>query len=237
MATQSGQRAQFRQAAAALQRASKVPGKSVLTQSYLRFEAALSTTATNYKFDVLVNESTQATNWVTQQKLAIQDAFYVGQIGFFLILPQTAGGYDSPLYTYPAVGGPNSGVTNQLTAATAVVASTIWHGNMQLIIDQRTVLTAWDLMRHYKVPVTQNNFTTTGVATGAPTAPYHAALDSSNFADDGFYPCEPNIVLNGGNKNILSVNLPAPLTGITTNGRLVIIMRGLLAQNASNLNG
>jgi hypothetical protein len=42
---------------------------AILSQSFLRSEVALAVGQTSYKFDLLVNELTQATNWNTQTKL------------------------------------------------------------------------------------------------------------------------------------------------------------------------
>jgi len=83
MASTVGSRLAFEKAKEGIQRAGFSLGQAVLSQSYLRLEVSLSTSITNYQFPVLVNDvsasATAATN--LEQRLNLQDAFYVSQIG------------------------------------------------------------------------------------------------------------------------------------------------------------
>jgi len=222
MATQLGQRLVFKNAKAAVTRAGLSPANAVLSQSYLRFEVPLSTSQTTYTFDTLVNENTNP-NYVTQQKLNLQDAFVTSAIGFFLAVPASSGTTETafPLYSYP----------NQTAFASAsdVDAYTIYNGSMQLTVNQRTIITAWDLSRHYFVPQTQ------GLITRASTSPFNA-IDQLDLSENGFYPAEPNIVMVGSKKNILQVQLQTGLASIQANSRLVCVFRGILAQNVTPVN-
>jgi hypothetical protein len=78
------------------------PAKAVLSQSYLRFEAPLTTTTTQYNLDVLVNDNLNPNN-VTQNKLNLQDAFIASQIGIFIGIPATNSVAEGrvKLYSYP----------------------------------------------------------------------------------------------------------------------------------------
>jgi hypothetical protein len=222
MSSQIGQRLVFQNSKNAIKRAGLNPAAAVLSQSYLRFEVPLSTSTTTYTFDTLVNENTNP-NYVTQNKLNLQDAFVVSGIGFFLAVPPTGATTDTafPLYSYP----------NQVAfaSATDTDAYTIYNGNMQLTVNQRTIITGWDLTRHYFVPQTQ------GLVTRAATSPYNA-IDQIDLASDGFYPAEPNIVLVGSKKNILQVQLNTGLATAQANSRLVCVFRGILAQNVTPVN-
>ena len=222
MSTQIGQRLVFQNSRNAIKRAGLNPAAAVLSQSYLRFEVPLSTSVTTYTFDTLVNENTNP-NYVTQNKLNLQDAFVVSGIGFFLAVPPTGATTDTafPLFSYP----------NQVnfTGTSDDAAYTIYNGNMQLTVNQRTIITGWDLTRHYFVPQTQQN-----VAKAAAT-PW-ANIDQLDLANDGFYPAEPNIVMVGSKKNVLQVQLNSGLASITANSRLVCIFRGILAQNVTPVN-
>jgi hypothetical protein len=226
MASQLGQRLAFQNASNAVKRAGQSPANAVLSQSFLRLETGLVAGNTQYKFDVLVNENTQTTNFNTQTKLNLQDSFIVSQIGFFICTPASSTDASYRLLTYPnktAFGATNSGYMN-----------TIYNGYMQLTINQRTIIPNWDLYKHLDVPTTQQNMVT---ATFATTAGAGLLAEDQNNADDfGFFPCEPNIVLVGSKKNELSVTLPAGLTAVTANSRLVCIFRGILAQNTTSVN-
>jgi hypothetical protein len=222
MSSQIGQRLVFQNSKNAIKRAGLNPASAVLSQSYLRFEVPLSTSTTTYTFDTLVNENTNP-NYVTQNKLNLQDAFVVSGIGFFLAAPSTSATTETafPLYSYP----------NQVAfaSATDTDAYTIYNGNMQLTVNQRTIITGWDLTRHYFVPQTQ------GIVTRASTSPFNA-IDQLDLASDGFYPAEPNIVMVGSKKNVLQVQLNTGLATVQANSRLVCIFRGILCQNVTPVN-
>ena len=222
MASQIGQRLVFQNSKNAIKRAGLNPASAVLSQSYLRFEVPLSTSTTTYTFDTLVNENTNP-NYVTQQKLNLQDAFVVSGIGFFLAVPASSATTETafPLYTYP----------NQVAFATATDtdAYTLYNGQMQLTVNQRTIITGWDLTRHYVANQTQQ------LVTRAAASPY-SNIDQNNLATDGFYPAEPNIVLVGSKKNILQVQLNTGLATVQANSRLVCVFRGILAQNVTPVN-
>jgi len=233
MPSQLGQRLAFQNAANVVKRAGMNPASAVLSQSFLRMEAVLSASATTYKFDVLTTENTNGTI-ITQQKLNLQDAFVISQIGVFLCCPTGLTDNAFNLLTYPTIGKLDGAVGN-FTAAQALTTIGFYNGQLQLNVNQRTIITGWDLTRHYRVPTTQQNATTTGVATGAPTAPMHNTSDSLDLSSDSFYPCEPNVVINGGKKNDLTIVLPAAVTA-PSNARVTIVFRGILAQNVTSVN-
>ena len=222
MASQIGQRLVFQNSKNAIKRAGLNPASAVLSQSFLRFEVGLVAGQTTYTFDTLVNENTNA-NFITQSKLNLQDAFVTSAIGFFLAVPNSAATTETafPLFTYP----------NQVAfaAATDVDAYTIYNGSMQLTVNQRTIITGWDLSRHYVANQTQQ------LQPRAAATPF-TAIDQNNLASDGFYPAEPNIVMVGSKKNILQVQLNTGLATVQANSRLVCIFRGILAQNVTPVN-
>lgn len=249
MPSQIGQRLAFTNAANAVKRAGLNPGGAVLSQSYLRLEVAAAAAATSYKFDVLVNEnSTTPTTGNTTQKLNLQDAFVCNQIGFFLGVPgsTTAVNEYRPL-TYPQVGNLNNQTGNFTagTTGTALQALSFYNGFFQLTINQRTVITAWDLMRHYFVPTTQGNTVTSTQFTGVPTtptvtaftAPTHLAGDDAiDMSNHGMFPTEPNIVFAGNKKHDFSISLPNGIVAIPSGLRIICILRGILAQNVTAIN-
>ena len=245
MPSQIGSRMAFQNAANAVKRAGLNPSNAVLSQSYLRLEVQLSTSSTSYKFDVLTNESVNGTI-NTQQKLNLQDAFVINQIGFFLCVPTSTTDTTARLLTYPAI---NSTVTTTGTGATfsatnAAALYTLYNGFMQLNVNQRTVMTAWDLYRHLFIPTVQlagnASVGTAALINPGTGAGGHFNDDNFNAADMGMFPTEPNIVLAGNKKNDLTVTLPTAVSSLpTTTGtvtRLVCITRGILAQNVTPIN-
>lgn len=237
MPSQIGQRLAFTNAANAVKRAGLNPGGAVLSQSYLRLEVNAVASTTSYKFDVLTNETaTTPTTGNTTQKLNLQDAFVCNQIGFFLGVVGTGATTINeyrPL-TYPAIGN-IAGAVGNFTAATALQALSFYNGYFSLTINQRTVITAWDLMRHYRPTVTQMNGVT--ATTAVPTAPIHVvAEDSFDASNDGMFPTEPNIVFAGNKKHDFNVTLPLGIVAIPTGLRIIAIMRGILAQNVTAIN-
>lgn len=220
--SQIGQRLVFQNSKNAIARAGLNPGAAVLSQSYLRMEVPLVAGVTNYTFDILVNENTNP-QYVTQNKLNLQDAFVLSQLGFFLGVPATSATNEAafPLLTYP----------NQVSFSSTndVAAQAIYNGQMQLTVNQRTIITAWDLNRHYQVNQTQQ------LVARAASTPF-SNIDQVNLDTDGFSVVEPNVVLVGSKKNILQVVLPAGLASVEPNSRLICVMRGILAQNVTSVN-
>lgn len=238
MPSQIGQRLAFQNASNAIKRAGLNPSRAVLSQSYLRLETPISATATSYKLDVLTTENTQPATYPTQLKLALQDAFVISTLFVGIYAPNdgtaTGSTTTTPL-SYPTIGNIAGGAGNCVAADSAKLLG-IYNGFMQLNVNQRTILTGWDLYRHLRVPTNQAN-AVTGTAV-APTAPIHIVYDSQDGSSDGFYPVEPNIVLDGSKKNDLTITLPYALGAFTANYnyRFCVIARGILAQNVSAVN-
>lgn len=233
MSTTVGQRLAYQNAKTAIKNAGLSAGKAVLSQSYLRFEVLTVANVTQYKFDVLVNENNQTVNWNTQQKLNLQDAFVASSIGFYYAVPSSSTDTTFRLLTYPTIDTTLFSVTN------APAAYALYNGFWQLTINQRTVVTAWDLARHlYIPPTTMNSYSTVKAAASvAFVTPEHANLDKFDGSQDGQFPVEPNIVFSGANKHDFNISLPVGIASFPTNTRIVCLMRGILAQNVTVVNG
>lgn len=217
--SQTGLRLVYANAKNTLMRHNINPAKAVLSQSYLRFEAPLSLTTTQYNFDVLVNDNLNPA-YVTQNKLSLQDSFICSSLGIYIAIPASASVSEGTvkLYSYPD--------ETVFTAATALALNTLYSGFLSLTVNQRVIVPSWDIYRHYCAPLTQNG-SPVNVAAGS-------SLDNStNFATDGTYNVEPNMVFVGSKKNQLQITIPQALTAIPANSRVCIIARGLLAQNST----
>jgi hypothetical protein len=84
----------------------------------------------------------------------------------------------------------------------------------------------WDLWRHWQTNQTQQ---TAALGAGSPE-------DQFNGADDGFYPMQPFILLIGSQNIQVNINLPISPTTVDANSRLVLMFRGILAQNSTVVN-
>lgn len=218
MASTVGTRLAFEKAKNAIQAAGFSLNQAVLSQSFLRSELTLSTTKTLYQFPILVNDNSQGTPPSTANLLALQDAFYCSSIGIFFAKPSSSTDTTFQLVTYP-----NASIFS--TANTASSLYSFYNASLSLTVNNRQIVPSYDVYRHYSVPQQQ----TTANADYTTSAINYK--DQQSGADSGFYPVEPGWVMVGSKQNVLQINLPAALTAVESNSRVVIIMRGHLGQN------
>lgn len=188
--------------------------KFVLTMSTLKLEQAIVAGQTLYTFPVLTFDTQVAAPFNTEIRLKQQDTFIVSHMAYFLALP--TGATDTawiPLtYESPA-----------LTAANAVPMRSLWQGDIKITIGNYVYVYNWDLLRHYYAPQTQQ---TAALGAGSPT-------DQKRLGEDGFWPVEPTVALLGTEDNLIQVNLDAAPATFNANARLVIMFRGVNAQNST----
>lgn len=218
MASTVGSRLAFEKAKNAIQSAGFSLSQAVLSQSFLRTELTLSTSKTLYQFPILVNDNSQGSPTNTSNLLALQDAFYCSSIGIFFAKPSSSTDTTFQLVTYP-----NASIFS--TANTASSLYSFYNASLSLTVNNRQIVPSYDVYRHYSVPQQQ---TTTNADYTTSAINYK---DQQSGADSAFYPVEPGWVMVGSKQNILQINLPAALTAVETNSRVVIIMRGHLGQN------
>jgi len=218
MATQMGSRMVFENAKTLVRSLGYSVEHAKLTQSYLRSEVALSTSIANYHLPVLVNDTQNGASRVNEKRLNLQDIFVTTEIAV-LIGVGSATNTKAPLYTYP-----NQSI---FTAATDDDLLSIYNGYLNLTINNEQVLPAWDVLRHYFVPQTQG-----GVGITAQTV---FPIDQWAASQDGFYPVEPGIVMNGAaNINFQLTANGAPAT-VLANSFICVIQRGILCQNVTTV--
>ena len=212
MATQMGSRMVFENAKTLVRSLGYSVEHAKLTQSYIRSEVALSTSIANYHIPVLVNDNQNASGpRVNEKRLNLQDIFVTTEIGVFIGVG-TSTNTAAKLYTYP-----NATV---FTSATDDDLWSIYNGYLNLTINNEQLLPAWDVIRHYFVPQTQQSASTT---------------DQWAASSDGFYPVEPGIVMNGAaNINFQLTANGAPAT-VETNSFIAVIQRGILCQNVTTV--
>lgn len=215
----SNSRASYRVATQALERAGLSAQRAKLTQSYLRFEALMSTSVTQYNLAVLVNQAStgaSGSSFPTENKLNLQDSFIASEIGVFIGKPSSASDATYKLFSYPDPG----------TFTTSATASyTLYNGFFKLTVDNSNVAPYWDLNRHLKIPTTNYS------------APATASTGQVNMITEfdgntqGFAPVQPCWIFNGKQNIQASINLPTAVSTVETYQRVIVILRGHLAQN------
>lgn len=204
-----------------------------LTPSYLRFEAKLNRTETQYSFPIVVTQQgTNTTQSPTEQRLQLQDSFFISHIQYAIQIYTGTGVGD--LYRYVPFTYP-SNLGNVDGAFGSYGAYRLWGGYLRFTINNDVVLTGWDCYRHLYVPQTQNQ----AWINPFPISQFFNAYDEYDGSQDGYYPMEPNIVLIGSRNNELNLILPESLgtaigTG-STDVRAIITVRGVLAQNSTTV--
>jgi len=214
-------------------------GNKVLSQSDLISEINLSANKSNYNFGINVNQLQNGQPiYQTERRLNLQDTFFCSQIGYFLRVVQTYTGntdFQYKLFTHPPgqlVG--TGGLTDWSN-----YCDTLWNGSLNLSINNRTIVPEWDLWRHYETPQTQfPTYVTAGTNYGF-TIPIN---DEVYGAQSGMFPCEPMWVLDGSYDNVMQCNFNNSLAALfsgTGTGQftlhMVIVMRGILAQNCGKI--
>jgi len=147
--TTVGQRIVFENAKTTLKNNGIEPNTAILTQSYLRLEQPVTTTATNIVFPILVNQTFGSSNttFITERRLQLQDSFVVSDLALFLFFPSAVGATTSHLYSYPSFF---------ITAASYAQYQQIYHGYLTLSVNNQVIVPFWDVQRSYKVNQTQN---------------------------------------------------------------------------------
>jgi hypothetical protein len=86
-----------------------------------------------------------------------------------------------------------------------------------------------DCYRFYSVPQQQQ------VANAYFTSSAIAFKDQQDGSNSALYPIEPGIVFSGSKQNIVQISLPAALTAVETNSRVILYFAGHLAQNVTSV--
>jgi hypothetical protein len=213
MSSQVGARLVFKNAQEALVRAGVNPNSAILSQSYLRFENTLSTTKTSYDFGVLNNQTISGQSQTpTEQRLNLQDAFYISEMMIYIAKASSATDASFKLSTYPSP-------TVFTTSGAAAALYTLYNGVLSLTVNNRQIVPASDMVKFLETPQTQ--------ATGATNSP----IDQFDGAFSNVV--EPNLVLIGSKNSLFNITIPSAFAALDANTRVVILVRGVLAQNVT----
>lgn len=215
MQTQGGARLVYKNAQEALLRANVNPRNAILSQSYLRFENFLSTSKTSYDFGVLNNQSISGqAQTPTEQRLNLQDAFYISEIMVYIAKPSSATDTSYKLNTYPSS-------TIFTTSGASAALYTLYNGVLSLTVNNRQIVPNSDLTKFLQIPQTQ--------ATGAANSPIDQF--SGSFATT----VEPNLVLIGQKNSLFNITIPNAFAALDANAKVIILVRGVLAQNVTSV--
>jgi hypothetical protein len=193
--------------------------QAVLTQSYVRSEVAISASVTNYRLPIVITDNS-STIFNTMRPVNLQDVHVVSSLFIGLAAPSSSTDTAFPVCSYPSVGA-------GFTAAQADAALTLYNGFLSIQVNNQNVLPSYDILRSYYVPQTQG-----GVGITAQTV---FPVDQIDGADNGFYPIEPNLLLNGGANIVASIVLPAAISTVKADSRIVAIFRTILCQNVTSV--
>lgn len=179
------------------------------TQSFLRLELALSTSITRYQFQIL--NQTSGSQFNTEQRLNLQDSFVVSSLAVLLGKPSSSTDTTFELDTY----------ANATKYTNAAAMNAVYNGNLQVSVNNDVIVPAWDIQRHFYRPQTQL------------TAATNSPADQKRLAEDAFYAVEPNVTAIGSKNTVITINLPAALSAVDASSRIIVFLRGVLAQNST----
>lgn len=167
----------------------KYPDNPVISRSYIRMEQYLVNGKSEYRFD----HTRQSTDAPTENKLADQDAFFVTDIGIFLLAESTTVPGIGVLQTYPnPVQFPNGASAAFLQNADL---EHLYNGKFSIKIGDTTWLPDQPIFDCRVVNTAQQ----TALATN----------DSERHPGDGFIACHPKPTLLGMENNELKLIVPA----------------------------
>ena len=203
----------------------KYKAGTIITPGYLRLDQSIQGTFTSVTFNVLVNQGT-ANN--TERRLNITDVFEMTHIGVYLMKAgSTTAATQAEIGAAKLRSNNNALVFTGANEATAL--ENFYNGTLRVVINSVVYLEAMDCRRFYRVETAQK-----GVGPAVITT--DDGWPSPNY---GMSELTPNIALNGGGKNDITVTFPnsAAVGGTNSQNFLVFYTRGFLCQNASKLNG
>ena len=220
--SQIGARLVFENSKTLIQQLGYDASHAVLTPSFLRSEVLLTTSSASYHVPVLINDSQNGNPTVRETRLALQDLFIVAGIQVVLTSGASTSG-SAKSYTYPNLTAFSTG---------AAQLYNVYNGYFNVQVNNQNILPKWSLLQHLDVQRTQQN---TNFNAASATSPAQFSIDSTNFDQDGFIVCEPNIVLNGASNINANIILPAAPSTLDANTYVGILFYGILAQNCTSV--
>jgi hypothetical protein len=220
MINQRGARLTFENARNFVQSQGYDVSQAILTQSYVRSEVAISASVTNYRLPIVITDNS-STIFNTEARVNLQDVHVVSSLFIGLACPSSSTDAAFPVLSYPST------TFGAFNGAEADAANTLYNGFLSVQVNNLNVMPRYDILRSYFVPQTQGGI---GI-----TAQTNLPIDQLDAGENGFYPIEPNLLLNGGANIVASIILPAAIATVKANSRIVAIFRTILCQNVTSV--
>ncbi len=185
-----------------------------LTQSTLRLEQPISLTTPLYNFPIAVTQQGAQNPFLTEIRLQQTDTFVPTQM--FVGFGNAANAADIAFKVIPY---PNP----FLFPTGAASMQTLYNGQMKFQINNYQYMYGWDLNRHYCANQTQQ---TAAAGAGSP-------VDQIDGSQDGYYPLQPFVLFNGLQNLSFNLILPGAITAVDGAARIVVMLRGVIAQNST----
>lgn len=192
------------------------------SQSEIRLETLLNIVNNTFTFGVTPQQANSA-NIVfnTEQRLNLQDSLVINEYGIFVAAPSSNTDTNFQLKTY------GNTQTFPTGASAANIDGTFYsNGNFQVRCNNDVVAPFRGLFNHWYKPQTQQT-----LALGAASP-----ADQIRGCEDGMVTMEPNLVLIGSKNYQPQIVLPVALAAVEAFQRVVLIFRGVLAQNSTVVN-
>lgn len=192
------------------------------SQSEIRLEVELNATSTNFLFGVTTNDqNSTGVIFPTENRLDMQDTLIVSEHAVFLANPASRTDVNFNLFSY---------ANTQAFAAADIAGLTntfFKNGSLYCTADKDVIIPYRGLIAHYNANETQQ---TAALGAGSPQDEVHSS-------EDGFITDEPNWYVIGTKGYKPSIVLKNALPSVTNSfTRAVLILRGNLAQNSTNMN-
>lgn len=189
-----------------------------LSQGEVRLEVELAANSTNFKFGLTQNQpNSTGVLFNTENRLNMQDTLLCNELAIFVCAPSSRTDTTFKLRTY---GNP---VDFTAGAADAIDTTMYSNGYMRIGVNNDVIVPYRGLLNHWYKPQTQQ---TAALGAGSPD-------DQLRGAEDAFITEEPNILLIGSKGYVPEIILPAALATVDAFSRIVLIGRGILAQNST----
>lgn len=191
-----------------------------LSQSEIRLEVQLNATSNTFVFGLTSNQNnSNGVQFNTENRLTMQDSLICYEYGIYTGNPGSATDTTWQLKTY------GSQPTFAAAAANALNSTFYSHGYFRITANNDVVMPYRGLFNHWYRPQTQQT------AAFGPASPE----DQIQGSEDGMITNEPNIFLIGSKGYLPQIVLPVNLAAVDAFERAVVIFRGVLAQNSTDV--
>jgi len=179
----------------------------ILSESNLVLVQPLTATATNYTYDILVNEGTPLSY---ESRLAITDVFWANRMSFY-VSDQGAAADDPEVQflTYP---------NETLLGANFADWRNLYRGDFTISVNNVTYIQSLNANIFYTINQTQR------INAGA-----NQVFDQVDYHKDAYYDLTPSIQLSGAHKNELKLTMPGAVTGAGANFVTAVVLSGVVA--------